>query len=189
MTYDEGLADRIRSAVEAAAGSAGYREIKMFGGLCWTVNTHMAVGIGAAGFVDASGASVRFSPHLSWRDEPLQAAVSSRLGLPVVVENDANAAAWAEWRFGAASGAELRCGVSARTRSSSCPSQVTTPATTFVPPMSTPTVSSGGSPTTAATEDALRVGTRRRGGGSAPGRGVTSAPFPARPEPSGWVTG
>ena len=44
MTYDEGLADRIRAAVDAAAGLAGYREIKMFGGLCWTVNTHMAVG-------------------------------------------------------------------------------------------------------------------------------------------------
>ena len=60
-----------------------------------------AVGIGAAGFVDASGSSVRFSPHLSWRDEPLQQAVSARVRLPVVVENDANAAAWAEWRFGA----------------------------------------------------------------------------------------
>lgn len=46
MTYDEGLADRIRAAVDAAAGPVGYREIKMFGGLCWTVNTHMAVGIG-----------------------------------------------------------------------------------------------------------------------------------------------
>ncbi|MGH3434633.1 MAG: TfoX/Sxy family protein [Thermocrispum sp.] len=46
MTYDEGLADRIRAAVDAAAGPAGYREIKMFGGLCWTVNTHMAVGTG-----------------------------------------------------------------------------------------------------------------------------------------------
>lgn len=46
MTYDEGLADRIRAAVEAAAGPTGYREIKMFGGLCWTVNTHMAVGAG-----------------------------------------------------------------------------------------------------------------------------------------------
>jgi hypothetical protein len=46
MTYDEGLADRIRAAVEAAAGPDGYREIKMFGGLCWTVNTHMAVGTG-----------------------------------------------------------------------------------------------------------------------------------------------
>lgn len=42
MTYDEGLADRIRAAVDAAAGRTGYREIAMFGGLCWTVNTHMA---------------------------------------------------------------------------------------------------------------------------------------------------
>ena len=46
MTYDEDLAARIRAAVDAAAGPAGYREIKMFGGLCWTVNTHMAVGAG-----------------------------------------------------------------------------------------------------------------------------------------------
>jgi hypothetical protein len=46
VTYDDGLADRIRLAVDAAAGPAGYREIKMFGGLCWTVNTHMAVGAG-----------------------------------------------------------------------------------------------------------------------------------------------
>jgi hypothetical protein len=46
MGYDEDLAERIRAAVESAAGPAGYREIKMFGGLCWTVNTHMAVGAG-----------------------------------------------------------------------------------------------------------------------------------------------
>ncbi|WP_127480384.1 TfoX/Sxy family protein [Nocardioides pantholopis] len=47
MTYDENLAARIRAAVDEAAGPAGYREIAMFGGLCWTVNTHMAVGAGA----------------------------------------------------------------------------------------------------------------------------------------------
>ncbi len=45
MTYDEGLAARIRDAVEAEAGATGHTEIKMFGGLCWTVNTHMVVGI------------------------------------------------------------------------------------------------------------------------------------------------
>ncbi|GGD28979.1 TfoX/Sxy family protein [Nocardioides daphniae] len=44
MAYDEVLAQRIREAVGAAAGDDGYREIRMFGGLCWTVNTHMAVG-------------------------------------------------------------------------------------------------------------------------------------------------
>jgi glucokinase len=59
------------------------------------------VGIGAAGFVDADRAKVLFAPHLAWRNEPLRDAVTAAVGLPVVVENDANAAAWAEWRFGA----------------------------------------------------------------------------------------
>jgi glucokinase len=63
-----------------------------------------AVGIGAAGFVDASRANVLFAPHLSWRHEPLRDAISKRVRLPVVVENDANAAVWAEWRFGAGRG-------------------------------------------------------------------------------------
>jgi glucokinase len=64
----------------------------------------VAVGIGAAGFVDAGRARVMFAPHLAWRDEPLRDDVTQVLGLPVTVENDANAAAWAEWRFGAARG-------------------------------------------------------------------------------------
>ncbi|MGH3981791.1 MAG: trehalose-phosphatase, partial [Pseudonocardiaceae bacterium] len=34
-----------------------------------------AVGIGAAGFVDAQRATVMFAPHLAWRDEPLQASL------------------------------------------------------------------------------------------------------------------
>jgi glucokinase len=63
-----------------------------------------AVGIGAAGFVDASRSSVLFAPHLSWRHEPLREAVRRRLDVPVVVENDANAAAWAEFRYGAGRG-------------------------------------------------------------------------------------
>jgi glucokinase len=63
-----------------------------------------AVGIGAAGFVDASRSSVLFAPHLSWRQEPLREAVHQRLRIPVVVENDANAALWAEWRFGSGQG-------------------------------------------------------------------------------------
>ncbi|HET8600307.1 MAG TPA: ROK family glucokinase [Segeticoccus sp.] len=63
-----------------------------------------AIGIGAAGFVSADRATVVFAPHLSWRHEPLKAALSARLGIPVWVDNDANAAVWAEWRFGAARG-------------------------------------------------------------------------------------
>jgi glucokinase len=61
-----------------------------------------AVGIGAAGWIGADRATVLFSPHLAWRDEPLRDALTSRIGAPVLVENDANAAAWAEYRFGAA---------------------------------------------------------------------------------------
>jgi len=65
-----------------------------------------AVGIGAAGFVDKARASVLFAPHLAWRNEPLRDALIRRLRVPVVVENDANAAAWAEWRFGSGQGQE-----------------------------------------------------------------------------------
>ncbi len=60
-----------------------------------------SVGIGAAGWVDTDQALVRFSPHLAWRNEPLKARLSGRIDVPVLVDNDANAAAWAEFRFGA----------------------------------------------------------------------------------------
>jgi len=70
----------------------------------------VGVGIGAAGFVDADRSTVRFSPHLAWRHEPLREAVAGRVGLPVAIENDANAGAWAEYRFGAGRGvAVLAC--------------------------------------------------------------------------------
>ncbi len=65
-----------------------------------------AVGIGAAGFVDARRSTVLFAPNLAWRGEPLRGYIADRTGLPVVVENDANVAAWAEFRFGAAKHAD-----------------------------------------------------------------------------------
>jgi glucokinase len=66
-----------------------------------------AVGIGAAGWVDNDQAVVRFSPHLAWRSEPLKARLSGRIELPLIVDNDANAAAWAEYRFGAGRGSSV----------------------------------------------------------------------------------
>ncbi|HVE97562.1 MAG TPA: ROK family glucokinase [Mycobacteriales bacterium] len=63
-----------------------------------------AVGIGAAGWVSADRATVVYAPNLAWRDEPLRDRVAAAVDLPVTVENDANAAAWAEHRFGAARG-------------------------------------------------------------------------------------
>ncbi len=61
----------------------------------------VAVGVGAAGFVDSRRSTVLFAPNLAWRDEPLRSDLEKRIDLPVVVENDANAAAWGEFTFGA----------------------------------------------------------------------------------------
>jgi glucokinase len=60
------------------------------------------IGIGSAGFVDAGRSTVLFAPNLAWRDVPLRDQVSAATDLHVVVENDANAAAWGEFQFGAA---------------------------------------------------------------------------------------
>ncbi|MGI8334053.1 ROK family glucokinase [Actinomadura scrupuli] len=67
----------------------------------------VAVGLGAAGFVDETRSTVLFAPNLAWRDEPIKEKVESRVGLPVVVENDGNAMAWGEARFGAGRGQEF----------------------------------------------------------------------------------
>lgn len=61
-----------------------------------------AIGLAAPGFIGADQATVRFTPNLPWRDHPLRDRVAAALGtsVPIVVENDANAAGWAEFRFG-----------------------------------------------------------------------------------------
>ncbi|MCK9869926.1 MULTISPECIES: ROK family glucokinase [Nocardiopsis] len=65
-----------------------------------------AVGVGVAGFVDEDRATVQVAVNLGLRDEPLRDHVQERVGMPVVIENDANAAAWAEARFGAGRGSD-----------------------------------------------------------------------------------
>ncbi|BBH18299.1 glucokinase [Nocardioides baekrokdamisoli] len=60
-----------------------------------------AVGIGAAGYIDKSRSRVLFAPNIAWRNLDLKAEIEARIDLPVVVENDGNAAAWGEFRFGA----------------------------------------------------------------------------------------
>ncbi len=65
-----------------------------------------AVGVGAAGYISASRSVVMFAPNLAWRDVDLKAELEERVDVPVVVENDANAAAWGEFRFGAAADAD-----------------------------------------------------------------------------------
>lgn len=59
------------------------------------------VGVAVAAFLDRDRETLFFSPNISWQNFPLKAAVETRLGVPVVLENDANAAGWGEFRFGA----------------------------------------------------------------------------------------
>lgn len=66
-------------------------------------NDVVAVGIGAAGLVDRSGV-MRFAPNVAWREFPLAERVRSGVGLPALVDNDANVAAWGEFRYGAGRG-------------------------------------------------------------------------------------
>lgn len=65
-----------------------------------------AVGVACAGFLDADRSTVLFAPNLAWRDEPLRDRLSGLLGLPVIIENDGNAAAWGEFTHGAAEEAD-----------------------------------------------------------------------------------
>lgn len=64
----------------------------------------LAIGVGAAGMVDASEGVLRFAPNLAWRDLPIAAAMREALGLPCQVDNDASMAAYGEYRFGAGRG-------------------------------------------------------------------------------------
>jgi glucokinase len=61
--------------------------------------------VAVPGFVDAGRSTLKFTPNLPMKNIELKSILQTALNLPVVVENDANAAAWAEARFGAARGA------------------------------------------------------------------------------------
>lgn len=68
-------------------------------------NPVQAIGIGVPGAV-RKGGLVADCPNLGWENVPLSALLEKELGLPVFVGNDANCAALAEVRLGAAAGCE-----------------------------------------------------------------------------------
>ena len=69
--------------------------------------TILGVGIGAPGPLDPGRGVVLHAPTLDgWSDVPLASILGARLGRPVRLENDANAAALGEWMFGAGQGAQ-----------------------------------------------------------------------------------
>lgn len=89
---DETVAGLVEELVGAARGHGG---------------DVAAVGLAVAGFVDPERRSVAFGAHIPWRDDPVVDRMSERLGLPVTLEHDANAAGLAEHRVGAGAGADV----------------------------------------------------------------------------------
>lgn len=64
----------------------------------------VGLGIGAAGIVDHETGHYFFGPNTGLRDFNMAEVVSKSIGLPVKIDNDANVAAWAEYRFGVGRG-------------------------------------------------------------------------------------
>lgn len=100
------IVDRLRTATPCGGAEAvedGIAEVAVA-----LRDRHDAVGVGlaVAGLVDEKRSTMRFAPNLPMTDRPLRESVSARVGLPVVVENDANAAAWGEYRFGGGRGVD-----------------------------------------------------------------------------------
>ena len=60
------------------------------------------MGVGVPGLVDHSTGTLLYAPNLRWHDVPVRDRWQSRFGVPVIVENEANAAALGERMLGAA---------------------------------------------------------------------------------------
>ena len=61
-----------------------------------------SVGVSAAGFVSSDRKTMLATPNIAdWNGVDLDHQLTALIGLPVVIENDANAAAWGEAKFGA----------------------------------------------------------------------------------------
>jgi glucokinase len=67
-------------------------------------HTIVAAGVAAPGFIDATQSTVYYTPNISWRNEPLRDRLLERVQLDITIDNDANAAGWAEFRFGVGRG-------------------------------------------------------------------------------------
>ncbi len=65
----------------------------------------VGIGAGAPGSIDWRGGVLNGAANLTWQHLPLAAALSERYGVPALLDNDVNVAAWGERCFGAGTGA------------------------------------------------------------------------------------
>jgi len=65
-----------------------------------------SIGVATAGTLKADEGIVAYASNLGWNDVPLGKKLEERFGVPVSLENDANAAAYGEWAAGAGKGTQ-----------------------------------------------------------------------------------
>ena len=63
-----------------------------------------SVGISSAGLINRSRDQILFSPNLDMTGSKIGEQVAAEIQLPVLLENDANCAAWGEFKYGAGVG-------------------------------------------------------------------------------------
>lgn len=100
---DGRILDRLRVVTPLDTAALAQAVADMVAQLASRHDIH-AVGVAAAGYIDRSRSVMLHSPNIDWHNEPLRTEFEARIGRPVTLENDANAAGWGEYRFGAGKG-------------------------------------------------------------------------------------
>jgi len=96
--------ERLERPTPVGGSSAVETMFEMIGSLRERHDVVEAVGVGAAGMVEWPDGHIKWAPNNAYHDLPLRKRLEEVTGLPAVVDNDANAAAWAEARYGAGAG-------------------------------------------------------------------------------------
>jgi glucokinase len=103
VAEDGTVLEQVRVDTPVDTGALADAVARMVADLAARHDVH-AVGVAAAGFLDATRSIMLHAPNIDWADAPLRAEFEARIGRPVTLENDANAAGWGEFRFGAGRG-------------------------------------------------------------------------------------
>jgi glucokinase len=98
------ILERLEQPTPVGGSSAVETMFEMIGSLRQRHDNVEAVGVGAAGMVEWPDGHIKWAPNNAYHDLPLRKRLEEVTGLPAVVDNDANAAAWAEARYGAGAG-------------------------------------------------------------------------------------
>ena len=64
----------------------------------------VGAGVAVPAFIDANQSEIYYGTNLAYRNGPFKAEIEAKVSVPVLLENDANAAGWAEYRYGAGKG-------------------------------------------------------------------------------------